>query len=149
RGAQRPATATAPAKTGLAADPIGPPKADKKIKDIYNRLKTGGFDFATLASQRSEDAGTNLRGGKLGFATEQQLRQQIFATRPDIVDQLMKMSAGQITEPIMDKVSNRWYIIKVDTKVEQARNLTLEDVRANITNAITQQRQGILLNALV
>src|SRR5919206_3648937 len=61
----------------------------------------------------------------------------------------MGMSAGQITEPIKDKVSNRWYIIKVDNKVEQPRNLTLDDVRANITNAITQQRQGILLNAFV
>lgn len=138
-----------PAQNGLADDAIGAAQAEQKIRDIYNRLKSGSFDFATLASQRSEDAGTNLRGGKLGFATEPQLRQQIFATRPDLVDQLMKMSTGQITEPIMDKVSNRWYIIKVDNKIEQARNLTLEDVRANITNAITQQRQGILLNALV
>jgi hypothetical protein len=89
-----------------------------------------------------------MRGGGLGYATQAQLK-QIFPTRPEIPDQLMGMSAGQYTDPIKDAASNRWYIIKVNQKIEQPRNLTLNDVRPNITNSITQQRQGLLLNALL
>ena len=89
-----------------------------------------------------------MRAGALGFATEDQLK-QFFPTRPDMPQRLMSMNAGQVTEPIKDNIAGRWYIFKVNLKVEQPRNLTLNDVRANIINAITQQRQGVLLNALV
>jgi peptidyl-prolyl cis-trans isomerase SurA len=138
---------TDPAKNGQANDAIGEAQAEQKIKAIYEQLR-GGSDFATVASQGSEDPNTALRGGALGFRTEDQLK-QTFPTRPELVGRLMGMSAGQYTEPIQDTASKAWYIIKVNQKVEQPRNLTLDDVRANITNAITQQRQSILLNALV
>src|SRR6185369_7387916 len=107
-----------------------------------------GADFATLAAQASEDPQSSVRGGSLGFATEDQLK-QIFPTRQELAARLMTMSAGQYTEPIKDAVSSRWYIIKVNEKNEQPRNLTLEDMRADITKAITQQRQGILWSAFV
>ena len=147
RGVDLAVIATDPQNNGAADDAIGDAQAEVKIKRLYEQLR-GGTDFATLASQASEDSQSALRGGSLGFATEDQLK-QIFPSRPDLVGKLMAMSTGQYTEPIKDNVSNRWYIIKVNQKVEQPRNLSLDDVRANITNAITQQRQGILLNALM
>ena len=147
RGVDLAVIATDPQNNGAADDAIGDAQAEQKIKSIYEQLR-GGSDFATIASQRSEDSNSALRGGSLGFATEDQLK-QIFPTRPELAARLMTMTAGQYTEPIKDNVSNRWYIIKVNQKVEQPRNLSLDDVRANITNQITQQRQGILLNALV
>jgi peptidyl-prolyl cis-trans isomerase SurA len=148
RGVDISVIAADPANNGLPADDaIGDAMAEQKIKSIYEQLK-GGSDFATVASQRSEDPNTALRGGALGFATEEQLK-QIFPTRPEIPQKLMTMSSGQFTEPIKENVSNRLFIIKVNQKIEQARNLTLNDVRANIINSITQQRQGLLLNALV
>jgi hypothetical protein len=61
----------------------------------------------------------------------------------------MLMSAGQYTEPIKDNQSGSWYIIKVNGKREQVQNLTFEDVRPNIIDTLTQQRQQILLNALL
>ena len=122
-------------------------EAEQKIKRLYEQLRSG-TDFATLAAQASEDPNTAVRSGDVGFRTEEQMR-QMFPTRPELVGRLMGMTAGQSTEPIQDNASKAWYIIKVNSKVEQARNLSLDDVRANITNAITQQRQGILLNALV
>jgi parvulin-like peptidyl-prolyl isomerase len=136
-----------PANNGAADDAIGEAQAEQKIKRIYEQLR-GGTDFATLAAQTSEDPNTAVRSGAVGFRTEDQLR-QMFPTRPELAGRLMGMSTGQYTEPIQDNVSKAWYIIKVNTKNEQPRNLTLDDMRANITNAITQQRQGILLNALV
>ena len=147
RGVDLAIIVTDPAKNGQANDAIGEAQAEQKIKSIYEQLR-GGSDFATVASQGSEDPNTALRGGSLGFRTEDQLR-QTFPTRPELVGRLMAMNAGQYTEPIQDTLSKAWYIIKVNQKVDQPRNLTLDDVRANITNAITQQRQSILLNALV
>ena len=147
RGVDLAIIVTDPAKNGQANDAIGEAQAEQKIKSIYEQLR-GGSDFATVASQGSEDPNTALRGGSLGFRTEDQLR-QTFPTRPELVGRLMAMNAGQYTEPIQDTLSKAWYIIKVNQKIDQPRNLTLDDVRANITNAITQQRQSILLNALV
>ena len=148
RGVDISVIAIDPGNNSLPADDaIGTEMAEQKARNIYEQLKTGS-DFATVASQRSEDPNTALRGGAVGFRTEDQLR-QMFPTRPEIPQRLMSMSAGQFSEPLKDNVSNAWFIIKVNQKLEQARNLTLNDVRANIINAITQQRQGLLLNALV
>jgi len=147
RGVDISVIATDPENNGAAEDAIGDVQAEQKIRSIHSLLKSGS-DFATVAMNRSEDSSTAMRGGGLGFATEAQLK-QIFPTRPEIPNQLMGMSTGQYTDPIKDVVSNRWYIIKVNQKIEQPRNLTLNDVRPNIINSITQQRQGLLLNALL
>lgn len=148
RGADISVIVTDPANNGASDDAIGAAPAQQKINDIYEKLKTGA-DFATVASQRSEDPNSGgTRAGRLGFASEQQLK-QTFPTRPEIPVRLMAMSAGQYTEPIQDSQSGSWYIIKVNGKREQAQNLTLEDVRRNIIDKITQQRQQILLSALL
>jgi parvulin-like peptidyl-prolyl isomerase len=147
RGVDLAVIVTDPANNGQADDAIGDAQAEQKIKAIHEQLK-GGADFATIASQRSEDPNSAIRGGALGFATEAQLK-QIFPTKPELQQRLMSMSTGQYTEPIKDPGSSRWYVIKVNNKIEQARNLSLNDVRANIINSITQQRQGLLLNALL
>jgi len=147
RGVDISILATDPANNGAADDAIGEAQAEQKIKAIYEQLR-GGADFATVAAQRSEEPNTALRGGSVGFRTEDQLK-QMFPTHQELVGRLMSMNAGQYTEPIQENVSKAWYIIKVNQKNEQPRNLTLEDMRGNITNAITQQRQGILWSAFV
>jgi len=138
---------TDPADNGAADDAIGDAAAETKIKAIYEQLK-GGADFATVASQRTEDQASAARAGQLGFATAAQLK-QAFPTRPDLSDRLMTMSAGQYTEPIKDSISGKWYIIKLNGKRETTQNYTLKDVRQTIIDAITQQRQQVLLNALL
>jgi parvulin-like peptidyl-prolyl isomerase len=134
----------------IVADPAnsgGPAGAEQKIRAIYEQLRRGD-DFATVASQKSDDQTSALRGGRLGFASEAGLR-QTFPTRPDIPETLMRMSPGQSTEPIKDNLSNAWYILKLNSKQEVPKDLTLDDVRQNIVDTITQQRQQVLLNALV
>ncbi|MEK6408841.1 MAG: SurA N-terminal domain-containing protein [Acidobacteriota bacterium] len=121
--------------------------AEQKIKAIYEQLR-GNSDFATVAAQKSEDQASALRGGSLGFATEAQLR-QTFPSRPDMPAKLMALNVGQYTEPVKDNLSGAWYIFKLNRKQEQPENLTLDRVRADIINTITQQRQQVLLNALV
>jgi parvulin-like peptidyl-prolyl isomerase len=148
RGVDISIIATDPANNGAIDDAIGDAAAEQKIKAIYEQLKNGA-DFATIASQRSEDPSA-IRAGNLGFASEAMLKQS-FPTRPDIPERLMKMSPGQYTEPIKDNISGRWYIFKVNAKREQSQNLTLDspEVRKSIVDIIIQQRQQILLNALL
>jgi parvulin-like peptidyl-prolyl isomerase len=140
---------TDPNNNGARDDAIGDVASEQKIKAIYEELRAGSRDFATIAQQRSEDA-SSIRGGSLGFGTEAALK-QMFPTRPEIPQRLMSMSAGQYTEPIKDNLSGRWVIFKVNGKREQAQKLTLEDesVRRNIVDTLTQQRQQLLLNALL
>ena len=146
-GADVSAIVTDPANNGAADDAIGDAAAETKIKAIYEQLK-GGADFATIASQRSEDPASAVRAGELGFASAAQLK-QVFPTRPDLPDRLMSMSAGQYTEPIKDNISGRWYILKLNGKRETTQNYSLKDVRQTIIDDITQQRQQVLLNALL
>jgi parvulin-like peptidyl-prolyl isomerase len=141
RGADISMIVVSPANNG------GEAGAEQKIRATFEQLK-GNTDFATVAAQRSEDQGSALRGGRLGFASEPQLK-QTFASRQDVPDKIMALKDGQYTEPIKDNLSGAWYIFKLNRKQEQPQNLTLTDVRADIINTITQQRQQVLLNALV
>lgn len=145
RGADISIIVTDPVNNSAADDAIGDAAAEQKIKAIYEQLKNRA-DFATIARQRSEDQSAT-RDGALGFGSETALK-QTFPTRPDLPQRLMSMSAGDITEPIKDNLSGRWVIIKVNGVRQQAQNLSLADVRKNIIDAITQQRQQILLQAL-
>jgi peptidyl-prolyl cis-trans isomerase C len=135
-----------PSNNGAVDDAIGEGQAEQKIKSIYEQLKTGA-DFATVASQRSEHQSA-MRQGAVGFAAEEQLK-QLLPTRPEVAQRLMTMSAGQYTEPI--KEAGQWAIFKVNGRRDQPQNLTLQDpaVRKTILDGITQQRQAVLLNALL
>lgn len=140
RGADIAVIAISPSNNG------GEAGAEQKIRAVYAQLKSGS-DFATIASQKSEEQASAMRGGRLGFASEAGLKQS-FAGIPDISTRIMALTEGQYTEPIKDNTGN-WYIFKLNVKRETAQNLTINDVRADIVNTITQQRQQVLLNALV
>jgi peptidyl-prolyl cis-trans isomerase SurA len=148
RGVDLSVIVTDPANNGAADDAQGEAQAEQKIRAIYEQLR-GGADFATVASQRSEHQSA-LRSGSVGFATEPALK-QTFPTMPDISQRLFSMSAGQYTEPVRDNASGAWVIFKVNARRDQTQNLTLDNpaVRKNIIDTITQQRQQVLLNALM
>lgn len=141
RGADISVIAVSPNNNG------GEAGAEQKIRAIYAQLRSGA-DFATVASQKSEEQSSAIRGGRLGFASEAGLKQS-FPGVPDIATRIMLLTEGQYTEPVKDNASGNWYIFKLNIKRETPQNLTLTDVRADIINTITQQRQQVLLNALV
>ena len=138
-----------PRNNGQMEDAIGDAASETKATAIHTQLK-GGYDFATLASQRSEDPATSIRGGKVGFANEDQLKQS-FPSRPEIPSLLMSMTPGQYTEPIKDNLSGGWYIFKVDNRRDRAENLTVDNpqVRQSIVETLLGQRQRVLFNALM
>ncbi len=132
--------------------------AKAKIDSIYQQLKSGA-DFATVARAKSEDPNSLVRGGDVGFASEEDLKQNGFP--PDLIAQLFgPLQVGSFTSPVKfsapQSPGGRWYIFKLQEKRLQTENLTLESqfpngdsVRHQITVALTNQRKEILNAALV
>jgi peptidyl-prolyl cis-trans isomerase SurA len=123
-------------------------EAKVKIDNIYQRLKAGA-DFATVARATSEDANSVLRGGDIGFASEEDLKQNGFPA--ELVSRFFgPLEVGGITEPVQFG-TGRWYIFKLAEKRLQTENLTLESpgIRQQITQALVNQRKEILNAALL
>jgi peptidyl-prolyl cis-trans isomerase SurA len=70
-------------------------EARKKIEMIHNRLESGE-DFATLASNLSENTNDASNGGNMGFVPESSLRTQ----PPPIFAAISRLQPGQMTEVI-------------------------------------------------
>ncbi|MFN2515172.1 MAG: SurA N-terminal domain-containing protein [Pyrinomonadaceae bacterium] len=132
---------------GVQNDAKNDAEAKLKIDNISQQLK-GGADFATVARAKSEDVNSIARGGGVGFATEDDLKQNGFP--PELVTRLFGMQAGDTTEPIRFN-SGKWYVFKLEEKRLQTENLTLESpgVRQQITQALINQRKEILNAALL
>jgi peptidyl-prolyl cis-trans isomerase SurA len=136
-----------PTDNGAQDDAKNETEAKVKVDGIYAQLKSGA-DFATVARARSEDA-TNARGGDLGFATEDELKQNGFP--PALIEQFFgPMQVGSYTAPVLFP-NKRWYIFKLQSKQLQNENLTFDSpgVRQQITQALTDQRKQILNAALL
>src|SRR5205085_4842718 len=136
-----------PADNGAQDDAKNDAEAKAKIDNIYAQLKSGA-DFASVARARSEDP-SNVKGGDLGFATEDDLRQNGFPQQ--LVDQFFgPMQVGSYTSPVQFP-NKRWYIFKLQSKQLQTENLTFDSpgVRQQIIQALTDQRKNILNGALL
>jgi hypothetical protein len=136
----------------ITNDAKGDAEAKAKVDSVYQQLKGGAVDFATVARSKSEDAQSLLKGGDIGRFTEDGLRQA--GLQKELIDQFMgPMAVGSITEPKL--VNNRWYIFKLQDKRLQTENLTLESqtpqgsVRQQIALELTNQRKEILGAALL
>ncbi len=133
---------------GITNDAKNETEAKLKIEGIYEQLK-GGADFATVARSKSEDANSVPKGGDIGFAGEDDLKQTGFPQ--DLINKLFgPMQVGSYTDP-QHFNSGRWYIFKLEEKRLQAENLTLEspNVRQQITQALVNSRKEILNAALL
>src|SRR5215204_4907138 len=133
---------------GIADDAKNDTDAKLKIDNIYQQLQ-GKADFATVARAKSEDINTLRSGGDIGFATEEDLKNNNFP--PELVSSLFgSMQVGDYTQPIRFS-SGKWYIFKLAEKRLQTENLTLESpgVRQQITQGLTNQRKQILNAALL
>ena len=135
-----------PNDSGLTDDAKSEAEAKLKIDNIYQQLKGG--DFAEVARARSEDQNRE-RGGDIGFATEDQLKQNGFPET--LIAKLFgpTMQLGNYTDPV--QFNGRWYIFKLKRKQLETENRTLESpgVRQEITEALRSQHQQLLNTALL
>lgn len=132
-----------PANNGATDDAVGAEAAQKKAQEIATALGSNA-DFATVARARSEDV-SGLQGGSIGFFSEDRLRQTF---PPDIATNLFNLNAGQMTQPIQSQ-DGRWHIFKLNGKREQNKDLSFEEVSADIAKLITDQRKQVVLSALL
>jgi peptidyl-prolyl cis-trans isomerase SurA len=146
RGVQLAMIAVDPRDNGAPDDAKSEADAKLKIDNIYSQLKTGA-DFADVARARSEDP-SNARGGDIGFATEDDLKQNNFPAQL-VTDFFNTMQVGSFTTPT--QFGGRWYIFKLQRKQLQNENLTLDSpgVREQITEALRNQRKQLLNAALL
>ncbi|HEY0079403.1 MAG TPA: SurA N-terminal domain-containing protein [Pyrinomonadaceae bacterium] len=147
RGVGLSAIVVDPTDNGLQDDAKSEEEAKLKIDRLHSQLKSGA-DFASVARASSEDQ-TNLRGGDLGFATEDDLKQNGFA--PELVGNFFgAMQIGSYTAPVRFN-NGRWYIFKLTNRNLQNENLTLDSpgVRDRIKEALRSQQQELLNAALV
>lgn len=124
-------------------------EADAKLKidNIYSQLQ-GKADFATVARAKSEDFTSLRSGGDIGFASEEELKNNGFP--PELISNFFgSMQIGDYTQPTYFR--GKWYIFKLSDKRLQTENLTLESpgIRQQITQGLTNQRKQILNAALL
>ena len=133
--------------TGIKDDAKNDADAKLKVDNIYQQLQ-GKADFATVARARSEDANSLARGGDIGFANEELLKNNNFPA--ELISNLFgSMQVGDYTQPTF--FNGRWYIFKLADRRLTTENLTLESpgVRQQIAQALTNQRKQILNAALL
>jgi peptidyl-prolyl cis-trans isomerase SurA len=131
---------------GIRDDAKNDTDAKLKIDNIYQQLQ-GKADFATVARAKSEDPTSIRAGGDIGFATEDDLRSNNFP--PELVSSFFgSMQVGDYTQPVRFP-GGKWYIFKLAERRLQTENLTLDNVRQQIIQGLTNQRKQILNAALL
>ena len=130
---------------GVRDDAKNDTDAKLKIDNIYQQLQ-GKADFATVARAKSEDVQSVQRGGDVGFFTEEELKSNEFP--PELISSFFgSMQVGDYTQPV--RFRGKWCIFKLAEKRLENENLTLDNVRGQITQGLTNQRKQILNAALL
>ena len=117
-------------------------QAEELINNIYERL-TSGEDFKQLARQYSEDPGTKMDGGELGWSNpgdyDPAFEQTLNATKIGELSKPVKSSFGWHVIEVMDRRNedvsqeeqkDRAFRIIFDRKFEQELQSTLIELRA-------------------
>ena len=96
--------------------------AKKKADEVYALATKPGADFAALAKQYSQDAGSAAQGGDLGFA------EKSFFVGP-FADATFSMKPGEIRGPV--KTQFGYHIIKLE-EIASGKSKPFEEVRADL-----------------
>ena len=82
-----------------------------KLNDIAQQIKSGALTFEQAAKKYSEDPGSAIRGGNLGYAAAE-------TYDPGFAQGLQSLRVGQLSQPI--KSSYGWHLILLnDIKVDR------------------------------
>ncbi len=118
-------------KVDEGADEATLAAAQKKAEDLVKQLRAGG-DFAKLAQTNSDDPGSALRGGDLGWFGRGKMV-------PEFENAAFSMPIKQISDPV--KSNFGFHIIEVLEKREPGTQ-TLDSVRSEIKDALAKEKAG-------
>lgn len=105
--------------------------AKSKAEDLLRQIKSGG-NFAELASKNSDDPGSKVQGGELGWLNPGQ-------TVPAFDKAAFSLAPGQTSDVI--KTEFGYHILQVEEK-KSAHVKPLSEVRAEIVPLLEQQQVG-------
>ena len=105
-------------------------KAREKAEGLLKKIKAGG-DFAALAKENSQDPGSAVQGGDLGFFQPGQM------VGP-FNDVAFKMAPGAVSDLVETQFG--FHIIKVVDK-QEGRMVPLEEVRPQLTQFLENQNR--------
>lgn len=106
--------------------------AKDKSRKIWQEAKQNPANFAQLAKQYSQDAGSAAQGGDLGFFGRGAM------VKP-FEDAVFKMAEGDISEPVQSDFG--FHIIKL-TAIKPAKLRALPEVRDEIIQELKKQKAG-------
>lgn len=109
------------------APPEAQEQAKKKIDALAARVKKGE-DFAKVASEASDDAGSKAAGGDVGFFGPGVMAKPF-------EDAASKLSPGQVSEPVRTQFG--WHLVKLES-VEPAKKESLEEARPQIARELLE-----------
>ena len=104
---------------------INDQEAQKRLQSIAGRIADGD-DFAVLAKANSDDTGSALNGGELGWVTPGYLV-------PPFEKAMTGLEVDELSEPVQTQFG--WHLIQVierrskDNKEQQKRNQARDDIR--------------------
>ena len=98
------------------------------IEDIHRRL-VAGEDFAALARLYSEDPGSALAGGDLGWAEPEKFAQEF-------ADVMRETPTGKLSEPFRTKFG--WHVLQIQDRRQHDMS---EDARRNLAIRVLHNRR--------
>lgn len=104
-------------------------KAQKMLAEFTAQLAAGKADFATFAKEHSEDPGSRLKGGDLGWMDPT-------AFVPEFRDTLKRLNKGEISKPFASQFG--WHVVQLlDRRTVDA---TAEKKREQVTRMLYNRR---------
>lgn len=103
--------------------------ARQRLLQLRERI-IGGEDFATLARANSDDTGSALKGGELGWVDPGN-------TVPEFEEQMNAMAVGATSEPFKSPFG--WHILQVEERRQQSAN---EDILRLKAREALQRRKA-------
>jgi peptidyl-prolyl cis-trans isomerase SurA len=102
--------------------------ARQRLQQLKQRLE-GGDDFASLARSHSDDQGSALKGGDLGWISAGDVV-------PEFEDQVLRLQPGQISKPFRTPFG--WHLVEV---LERRRHDSTQDIKkAEAREAIRKRK---------
>jgi peptidyl-prolyl cis-trans isomerase C len=120
------------------ADAAAKDQARAKANDLLKEVKAGK-DFAALAKDNSQDPGSAVKGGDLGFFEHGQMV-------PPFDQAAFSLGAGQVSELVETQFG--FHIIKVVEK-QASRTVPIDDVRPQIQQFLENQNRQEQTRAFV
>jgi len=112
------------------ADAVTKTQARTKAEGLLKQVKAGG-DFAKLAKENSQDPGSAIQGGDLGYFQPGQMV-------PEFNEVAFKLAPGTVSDLVETQFG--FHIIKVVEK-QTARTVPLDEVRPQLTQFLENQNR--------